>query len=62
MIAAGLLDLIPDDDPVYVAAIQRCQAQGMHPAVAAVQADVDLRYLAANTQARRWHQRRKDAD
>lgn len=42
MIDAGLLDLIPDDDPSYLTAVERCTFEGMHPAVAAIQAHVDL--------------------
>lgn len=55
MIAAELLDLIPDDDPTYLAAVDRCTFEGMHPAVAAVQAHVDLDHWP------RHHALRKDA-
>lgn len=55
MIAPDLLELIPDDDPTYLAAVERCQLEGMHPAVAAVQAQVDLGHWP------RHHTIRKDA-
>lgn len=45
--AADLLELIPDDDDDYLAAYKRCLESGWHPAVAAVQADMDVRQAAA---------------
>lgn len=44
MIAPELLELIPDDDPTYLTALQRCQTERMHPAVAAIQAHIDLNH------------------
>lgn len=60
-IAPELLDLIPDTDPAYLAQYDQCRREGMHPAVAAVQADRDLHYIEVNRGARNAHQHRKDA-
>lgn len=64
MIAAELLALIPNDDPIYLDQVDRCELEQMHPAVAAVQAHYDLNYHRTPTPRRpRRHpcEPRKDA-
>lgn len=54
-IAADLLAMIPADEPAYTSQIQCCLDEGMHPAVAAIQAHRDLVYLTHNHTARHAH-------
>lgn len=52
---AELLADIPNDDPEYLNQVARNEAEGMHPAVAAIQAEWDLHTIAGNTRPRNEH-------
>lgn len=68
MIDLRLLDLIPDDDPVYAEQFRTCLREGMHPAVASIQAVYDLNVYRGNRRDRtddgRWttHRGRRMSD